>query len=93
MHYWERSSYHESSCRTFFQPGQTRRQIPFLGITLRRTLDGAEYADRVRWVADFNAIRTAVDAAIFMTEAKLKVHHGIDMKKSDAGRIAGDSPD
>jgi phospholipase C len=58
-----------------------RSQIPFLGIALRRALDGTEYADRVQWIADFKAIRTGVDAAIFMTEAKLKVQHGLDMKK------------
>jgi len=58
-----------------------RSQIPFLGIALRRALDGTEYADRVQWIADFNAIRTGVDAAIFMTDAKLKVQYGLDMKK------------
>jgi len=58
-----------------------RSQVPFLGIALRRALDGAEYPDRVQWLADFNAIRTGVDAALFLTEAKLKVQHGLDMKK------------
>ena len=59
----------------------TRSQIPFLGIALRQAVDGASYADRVQWLADFGAIRTGIDAAIFMTEATLKVRHGIDMKK------------
>jgi hypothetical protein len=59
-----------------------RSQVPFLGIVLRRALEGTEYADRVQWLADFHAIRTGVDAAIFMTEAKLKIQHGLDMKKA-----------
>jgi hypothetical protein len=56
-------------------------QVPFLGMALRRALDGTAYADRKQWLADFQAIRTGVDAATFMIEAKLKVRHGIDMKK------------
>jgi phospholipase C len=55
--------------------------VPFLGIALRRALDGTAYEDRVQWLADFQAIRTGVDASTFMTEAKLKVKYGIDMKK------------
>ena len=58
-----------------------RSQIPFLGIALRLAIEGAEYPDLVQWKRDFDEIRTGVDAAIFMTEAKLKVEHGIDMKK------------
>jgi hypothetical protein len=58
-----------------------RSQVPFLGMALRRALEGTEYADRVQWLADFDAIRTGVDAAIFMTEAKLKIRHGLDMKR------------
>lgn len=58
-----------------------RSQVPFLGIALRRILAGVEYADRVQWLKDFQAIRTDVDAALFMTEAKLKIAHGVDMKK------------
>jgi hypothetical protein len=50
-------------------------------IALLRVLDGAEYPDRVQWIEDLKAIRTGVDAAIFMAEAKLKLQYGLDMKK------------
>lgn len=56
-------------------------QVAFLTIALLRALDGTEYPDRMQWKADFCTIQTGVDASLFLTEAKLKVQHGIDMKK------------
>lgn len=56
-------------------------QYGFLAVALRRALENAEYPDRKQWIEDFNKINNGVDAALFMTEAKLKARYGIDMKK------------
>jgi hypothetical protein len=61
----------------------TKTQVGFLQVALLRALNTVEGADRPQWIADYKAISTGVDAAIFMTEAKLKVMHGIDVKKLD----------
>lgn len=75
----ETGMYRDRQTRSYSVP---RSQVPFLGMALRRALEGVEYADRLQWLKDFQAIRTGVDAALFMTEAKLKIEHGIDMKKA-----------
>ncbi len=53
----------------------------FLQVALLKVLQTAMYPERERWIADYLAIATSTDAAIFMTEAKLKVIHGIDVKR------------
>ena len=58
-----------------------RTQIAFLAVALLRALDNAEYPDRMQWIKDHKEIKNGIDAALFMTEAKLKVKYGIDMKK------------
>lgn len=59
----------------------TRTQIGFLQVALLKVLQTAESPERVQWIEDYKAIDTGIDAAIFMAEAKLKVRHGMDIKK------------
>jgi len=59
----------------------TRTQIGFLQVALLKVMQTAEHPEREQWFEDYKAIETGVDAAIFMAEAKLKVRHGIDIKR------------
>jgi phospholipase C len=67
----------------------TSTQIGFAQVALLRVLQTAEYPEREAWIEQFKHIDTGVDAALFMTEAKLKVAHGIDLKRFDRA----DNPD
>jgi phospholipase C len=58
-----------------------RSQIGFLQVALLKVLQTAEYPERVQWIEDYKAMKHGIDAAIFMTEAKLKIMHGMDIKK------------
>ncbi|MBN8736131.1 MAG: hypothetical protein J0H27_07660 [Xanthomonadales bacterium] len=58
-----------------------RSQIGFIQIALLRVLQDAAYPDRQQWIEDYRRIRNNLDAAIFMAEAKLKLHYGADVKK------------
>lgn len=58
-----------------------RTQVAFLAVALLRVLDDAEYPDRMQWIEDHKQIKNGIDAALFMTEAKLKVKFGVDVKK------------
>lgn len=58
-----------------------RAQIGFIQVALLRVLQDAAYPDRQQWIDDFRRIRSNLDAAIFMTEAKLKLRYGADVKK------------
>jgi hypothetical protein len=58
-----------------------KSQFGFLAIGLSRVLETAEPPDKEQWIAEFRGIKNGVDASLFMTEAKLKVIHGIDVKK------------
>jgi phospholipase C len=69
-----------------------RAQYGFLAVALLRAIENTEYPDRVAWIEDFKRVRNGVDAALFMTEAKLKVRYGMDMKKlAREGKEAVDS--
>ncbi len=57
-----------------------RSQIGFTQVALLRAIDDATYAERQRWIDDYNDIKNGVDAAIFMAEARLKVRHAINVK-------------
>jgi phospholipase C len=59
----------------------TSTQVGFLQVALLKVLQTAEYPERVRWIEDYLAVTTGVDAALFMTEAKIKLRFGVDMKK------------
>ena len=67
----------------------TSTQIGFAQVALLRVLQTAEHPERELWIDQFKAIDTGVDAALFMTEAKLKVKHGIDLKRFERA----DNPD
>jgi phospholipase C len=56
-------------------------QVGFLQVALLKALVSTTMPDRGQWIDDYKAVNTNLDAAIFMTEAKLKVQHGIDVKK------------
>jgi hypothetical protein len=58
-----------------------RTQYGFLAVALLRALEDCDYPERVKWLEDYKRIQSGVDAALFMTEAKLKARYGIDMKK------------
>jgi phospholipase C len=72
---------------TEFEPTST--QIGFTQVALLKILQTADYPERGEWIAQYKAIHTGVDAALFITEAKLKVLHGMDLKRFD--RV--DNPD
>ncbi len=58
-----------------------RTQYGFLAVALLRALEDAAYPDRLQWMEDHRQIKNGIDAALFMTEAKLKVGYGMDLKK------------
>ena len=60
-----------------------RSQVGFLQIALLKVLQTAEGLDRKKWIEDYKRIRSSVDAALFMSEAQLKVIHGIDVKRNE----------
>lgn len=64
-------------------------QIGFAQIALMKVVHTADYPERQHWIDQYRAIATGVDAALFMTEARLKLQHGVDMKRFD--RV--DNPD
>jgi phospholipase C len=53
----------------------------FLQVALLRVLQDAEYPDRQQWIESYRRITSNIDAATFMTEAKLKLRHRVDVKK------------
>lgn len=55
--------------------------VGFLQVALLRVLTHAGYPERDRWIEDYRAIASDVDAAIFMTEAQLAITHGVDVKR------------
>jgi phospholipase C len=70
-----------------FEPTST--QIGFTQVALLKVLQTAEPPERQKWIDQYKAMTTAIDHALFMTEARLKVEHGIDLKRFD--RV--DNPD
>lgn len=60
----------------------TPSQVGFIQIALLKVLQTAEYPERIQWIEQYKEINTGIDAAIFMTEAKLKVKFSIDLKKN-----------
>jgi phospholipase C len=58
-----------------------RSEIGFIRVALLRVLQDSEYPDRQQWTEEYRQIHTNLDAAIFMTEAKLKLRYGADVKK------------
>jgi hypothetical protein len=59
----------------------TSTQIGFLQVALLRVLQTAEYPERIQWIEEYKQISTGIDAAIFMTEAKLLLRHSVDLKR------------
>jgi phospholipase C len=70
-----------------FEPTST--QIGFTQVALLKVLQTAEPPERQEWIDQYKEMTTAIDHALFMTEARLKVQHGIDLKRFD--RV--DNPD
>jgi phospholipase C len=70
-----------------FEPTST--QIGFTQVALLKVLQTAEPPERQEWIDQYKEMTTAIDHALFMTEARLKVRHGIDLKRFD--RV--DNPD
>ena len=58
-----------------------RVQFGFLAVALLRVLEDVDYPDRAAWIEAHHNIKNGIDAALFMTEARLKVKYGMDMKK------------
>jgi phospholipase C len=61
-----------------FRP--TASQIGFAQVALLRILQDARSPEREQWIQQYKAISNGIDAALFMTEARLKLQHGIDFK-------------
>jgi hypothetical protein len=59
----------------------TSTQIGFAQVALLKVLQTAGYPERKRWIEQYKAIATGVDAALFVIEARLKVQHGVDLKR------------
>jgi len=65
----------------------TSTQVGFVQVALLKVLQTAEYPERIQWIGQYKDIETGIDAAIFMTEAKLKLKYSIDLKMfSRAGK-------
>jgi phospholipase C len=64
-------------------------QIGFTQVALLKVLQTATHPEREQWIEQYKAMSTSVDAALFMTEAKLKIIHGMDLKRFDRA----DNPD
>jgi len=56
-------------------------QRGFMFVALLKMLQTSEYPERKQWMDDFKKIKTGIDAALFMTEAKLKLSQAVDIKK------------
>jgi phospholipase C len=67
----------------------TASQIGFAQVALLRILMTARYPERQQWIEQYKAISNGIDAALFMTEARLKLQYGIDFKRFDQS----DNPD
>jgi hypothetical protein len=81
----ERSELREAqkTCRFRERPVheyETSTQVGFTQVALLRVLQTAQHPEREQWIAQYRAIDNGVDAALFMTDAKLKVQHGIELK-------------
>ena len=61
----------------------TASQIGFAQVALLRILTTALYPERQQWIDQYKAISNGIDAALFMTEARLKLQYGIDFKRFD----------
>jgi phospholipase C len=61
----------------------TASQIGFAQVALLRILQTARYPERQQWIDQYKAISNGIDAALFMTEARLKLQHGMDFKRFD----------
>jgi hypothetical protein len=83
----QRTGVYRDRATVDFKPTST--QIGFTQVALLKVLQTAEHPERDWWIEQYKAMTTAVDHALFMTEAKLKVQHGIDMKRFDRA----DNPD
>jgi phospholipase C len=70
--------YRDRAVETYSIP---RTQYGFLAVALLRALDNTQYPERMQWMEDYRRIENGIDAALFMTEAKLKARYGLDMKK------------
>ena len=83
----QRTGVYRDRATADFEPTST--QIGFTQVALLKVLQTAEHPEREEWIDQYKAMTTAVDYALFMTEARLKVEHGIDMKRFDRA----DNPD
>jgi phospholipase C len=77
----QRTGVYRERATADFEPTST--QIGFTQVALLKVLQTAEHPERQEWVDQYKAMSTAVDHALFMTEARLKVEHGIDLKRFD----------
>ena len=56
-------------------------QLGFSYVALLKVLQTAKHPEREKWIENFKNIKTEVDAALFMTEAKLKMNYEVDFNK------------
>ncbi|GGX73333.1 alkaline phosphatase family protein [Streptomyces hiroshimensis] len=63
------------------EPVPSSSHLGFAQVALMKVLQTAQYPERVRWIEQFEAIRSRTDAELFMVEAKLQIRHDIDFKR------------
>jgi len=56
-------------------------QTGFAYVALLKLLQQSAYPERVKWEEEFKSMKTKIDAAKFLVEAKLKIKYQIDIKK------------
>jgi len=61
----------------------TASQIGFAQVALLRILNTARNPERAEWIQQYSSISNGIEAALFMTEARLKLQYGIDFKRFD----------
>lgn len=59
----------------------TPMQTGFAHVALLKLLQASEYPEREAWKEEFKNLKSELDVAVFLTEAKLKIRHNIDIKK------------
>lgn len=60
----------------------TPSQIGFVQVALLKVVNITTAVEQLLWIAAYKAIKTGVDAALFMAEAKLKLRYLIDVNNT-----------
>jgi phospholipase C len=64
----------------------TPAQVGFTQVALLRVLNTVLQPERDRWIEQYRSMRSGVDGAIFMTDAKLRIRYGIDFHRPNVAQ-------